>query len=199
MRRKRDDTELWVRELLAVDSSRASDQTSIDVVRRQLDAVRSVLRFDAEMTPSDPAIRRANAIFQPRVASAPVTAMQRLRARLTFDSRTAQPGLGFRGGASATLLRYEVDGILIDLEIGTRGEIGQDRVSLTGQIDGAPDETAEAVEAVEIELRGAGDEVLARTTQDAFGAFTLTVDAGDYDVVARFGTTEITIPDVPIR
>lgn len=192
MRRDRDDTDLLARELLAIGTSQIPDQTEIDAVRRQLDAVRDVLRFDAQHAPSEAAIRRAEAIFQPRVAPASIPILERLKAALVFDSRSARPGLGFRGGPAATLLRYEVGDLLIDLAVSEAGDIERRRYSITGQIDGAPDEP------ITIELRTPDGAVVAVADQAALGSFTLEVDLGTYELVARFGGIELTVPAISI-
>jgi len=192
MRRDSEVTELLARELLAVGSSETPEQSQVDAVRRQLDAVRDVLRFDAANAPSEAAVRRAHAIFAPRPAAASVPVIDRLRAVLAFDGRTAQPGLGFRGVAATSLLRYEAGDLLIDLAVGVDDDADNDRYSLTGQIDGAPDDL------IAIDLRAADGVVVATASQAAHESFSLTVAPGVYDLVARFGTTELVVPDIRI-
>lgn len=191
-RRDHDDTDLLARELLAVESDQPPDQAAIDAVRRQLDAVRDVLRCDARDAPGDAAIRRAEGIFQRRAAPASLPIRERLRAALVFDSRTARPGFGFRGGVAATLRRYEVGDLLIDLEVSAVDDAETGRYSVTGQIDGAPDEP------ISVELRTPDGAVVATSDQDAHGSFELEAAAGTYELVTRFGTTELTVPDISI-
>ena len=192
MRPDPEETELLARELLALGSTESLEQTQIDGVRRQLDAVRDVLRFDAANAPSEAAVRRAHAIFRPRAAVAPAPVLDRLRAALTFDGRSVRPGFGFRGAAATTLLRYEAGDLLIDLVIAVDDEAAGDRFTFTGQIDGAPDEL------IVIDLRADDGIVVATTTQAALESFSVTVAPGDYDLVARFGTTELVIPGIRI-
>lgn len=191
MRLDPEDTELLARELLAVGSSETPEQSQVDAVRRQLDAVRDILRFDATNAPSEAAVRRAHAVFQPRPAAAPVPILDRLRAVLSFDGRTAQPGLGFRGAATS-LLRYEAGDLLIDLAIGVDDDAKRDRYSLTGQIDGAPGDL------IAIDLRADDGVVVATASQAAFESFSMTVAPGVYDLVARIGTTELVVPGIRI-
>lgn len=192
MRLDPEDTELLARELLAVGSSETPEQSQVDAVRRQLDAVRDILRFDAANAPSEAAVRRAHAVFQPRPAAAPVPILDRLRAVLAFDGRNAQPGLGFRGAAATSLLRYEAGDLLIDLAIGVDDDANGDRYSLTGQIDGAPGDL------IAVDLRADDGTVVATASQAAFESFSMTVAPGVYDLVARIGTTELVVPGIRI-
>lgn len=182
-----DETERLARELLAVSSNADPDPETLAAVRRQLDAVRDVLRSDAANAPSAAALRRAEAIFRPSPAPMGRPITERLRAVLTFDSRTVRPGFGFRGGATATMLRYEVGDLLIDLEVRPSTATDLDLVDVTGQIDGAPSGP------IWVELRTSGGEVVAAGAQDELGAFKLTVPPGAYNLVARVGGLEVSV------
>ena len=182
-----DETNQLARELLAVSSNADPDPEMLASVRRQLDAVRDVLRFDASNAPSSAALRRAEAIFPPSPAESGQPTTERLRAVLTFDSRTVRPGFGFRGGAAATMLRYEVGDLLIDLEVRPSALTDLDRVDVTGQIDGGPSGP------IWVELRTPGGDVAAAGAQDELGTFKLTVPPGAYNLVARVGTLEVSV------
>jgi len=180
-----DETERLARELLAVSSD--PDPETLASIRRQLDAVRDVLRFDAANAPSAASLRRAEAIFRPPPARSRQLVTERLRAVLTFDSRIVRPGFGFRGGAFTTMLRYEVGDLLIDLEVRPSAATDLDHVDITGQIDGAPSGP------IWVELRTSGGDVAAAGAQDELGAFKLTVPPGAYNLVARVGALEVSV------
>ena len=182
------DTEWLARELLAVSTTDTPDAATVAAVRQQLDAVRIVLRYDAGNAPSQSVLRRAEAIFQPVPMRRAQPVIERLHAAVTFDSRVARPGFGFRGGNAATMVRYEVGDVLLDIEIRPSDSSRSPRFDITGQLDGAPDGP------ITVELRTPDGDIVAETVQDEFGSFTFSVSPATYDLVARFGSTELTVP-----
>lgn len=168
--------------------------------------VRATVAADERDAPPAATLSRAKALFRarrPATITAPLAALRRVVAQLTFDSRAAfGPALaGVRGaGASAGAsyhLAYTSDLADVDLQVDrlANGEAG--RWQVLGQV--APTEDVTDASSVRVSLATAGSDVpLVETATDEVGMFVVEALAGRYDVLLQLTNRLLVLAGVQI-
>ena len=167
--------------------------------------VRATVVADARLAPPPATVDRAKAIFRaPRSpAAAPLAALRRVVAQLTFDSRTAfGPALvGARGAEAGAAAGYHLaftsELADVDLQIDPLPDRDEDRWQVLGQV--APAEDAADASSVPVSLTAAGsDAPLVQTATDEVGVFVIDALAGRYDVVLQLANRLLVLAGVQI-
>jgi hypothetical protein len=158
----------------------------------------ATVRADARCGPSPAALARAKAAFAPAPpapVAAPVGALRRIVARLTFDGRADGFGMaGVRGGhelgRDSFQVAYESEVGEVDLQVEPEDEaVGTWR--LLGQL------STEEERRARVALAPAGGEAaVAETEADPDGMFDLVAASGRYDLLVRLPETELVLPDL---
>lgn len=106
---------------------------------------------------------------------------------LVFDSfRAPELALGYRGGPSHRLVRYEWDGGEVDLRIAP-DQSGDDRYWLTGDVRGG----VGVVATLSVTDRATG--ASAKTQPGADGSFELCVEPGEYEMRIESAETSVVV------
>lgn len=165
-------------------------------------ALRRTLAADDSQAPPEATLAKARAIFtRERVQTATprpslLEAVDRIIASLLFDSRL-QPAVGFRSATQLVRLTFDCPLGEIDLEVTddtVRG--GEARRRIMGQM--STDDPARASLPLGLVATGTSS-VVAETTSDEAGVFTLNVSPGCYDLCVRVGDRLIVAPEIRIE
>lgn len=154
-----------------------------------------VMKTDQAVDPPPAVTARAVRIFQPRVAPAPPSLLQRIVATLQFDTLQRAPALGLRAGTPAPrqlLFRagdYDLDLRLTPTEKGTT-EKGT-TWTITGQVLGGEQRGGL------VKLQNADQQ--AQAPLSPFNEFVLpALPPGDYTLVVQLADAEIAIESVKV-
>lgn len=156
--------------------------------------VRAVLRSDDSEAPPAATLVRARGLFAQRRPAPEANWLQRVLARLTFDSRAGPALVGARGIGRGYQLAFESDVADVDLELEPGEEPAGDRWRLLGQV--AVHEDA-PVAAVRLASPGTTTPVV-QTTADEHGLFTLQAPLGRYDLLVSLPRVLLVLPDIEI-
>jgi hypothetical protein len=162
-------------------------QDNLDAAQlvHQVRAIKAVLGGDDSVAPTEAALRRAKAVFTPLPTSTAkrswLEAVDRIVARLVFDSRVQPLAVRFVDAGSRFNLSYRAGEGEIDLQAERQAETEaapQERWTVMGQVSGVKD-----VAGLSVILTTEGrQEVVAETVTNPHGEFTLQAMAGSFDV-----------------
>lgn len=166
--------------------------------------VRATVIEGERIAPPAATLDRAKALFRARrpATAAPLAALRRVVAQLSFDSRTAfGPGLaGVRGAGAAGAgyqLAYTSDLADVDLQVDRVTNGDADRWQVLGQV--APTEDVADASSVRVSLASAGSDVpLVETATDEVGMFVVEALAGRYDVLLQLTNRLLVLAGVQI-
>jgi hypothetical protein len=167
---------------------------------RRYRLVEATVRADAASGPSPAALARAKAAFAPAPpapVAAPVGALRRVVARLTFDARVDTYGMvGVRAarelGRDSFQVAYESEVGEVDLQIEPEDDAAG-TWRLLGQL------STEGEGQAQVALAPAGGEgAVAEADADADGMFDLVAASGRYDVLVRLPEAELVLPGLDL-
>jgi hypothetical protein len=156
------------------------------------------LRTDDSVAPPGDALARDKAVFSPPEAkSLPswLELLERVVAKLVFDSRSQEALVGVRGADDGLQLAYESEVAEVDLEALPSAAGRLDGWTIMGQI--SPHQpTAE----VFVALVSHSDQVLlGETRPDPHGVFKLHVDTGVYDLAIRVSDRVLVLQEITLN
>ena len=189
--------ELADHEAGAVESRLARDPDAARTVARYRQ-MQATIQADDGRDPPPETVARAQAIFEASTeAGRPglLEHVERLVARLIFDSRAQPVPVGLRGPATGFQLTYELLEARLELHAEPAEESGDDPSwRLVGQIT-----SPTALPPVPVSLYRAGEDRLVQAARtDERGVFLLRAESGSYDLHLDLPQRTAVVPDIRI-
>lgn len=199
--------ELGPRETAELEAAMAANPDAAGLARR-LRTIRELAAADARAgRPSEEAIRRAKAIFEPAAKANRIEAfvaralgaVDAVIAELAFDSRLQPLAVRDIAATGQFQLSYELENADLDLRIEQRSShedaASGERHRVTGQYS-ADDPTREAtISVVRTDAEDGDAAVITKTTCDARGCFTLELDRGSYVLLIKLPEGDVIVPE----
>lgn len=157
-------------------------------------AVGTTFRSDDSEAPPTATLARAKGLFARRRPTPDAEWLQRVIARLTFDSRSALALSGARGVGGGYQLSFESRVADVDLELEPPEEPAAGRWQVLGQVVAHEDVPVRMVGLAPLE----GTSPILQTDADASGFFTLYASPGRYDLLVSLPTALLVLPDIEI-
>lgn len=192
--------ELTAPERLAVEQHIAQNPAAAAAVSLYR-SLRDAARADDTVAPPAATLAAAKQLMADQLARKPAAGsgwletLRRTVADLVFDSRPRLAAAGLRGAGESYQLAFESPAASIDLEIERYVEGGQTRFRLMGQV--TPNAQI-AIGTVALSAPGAFVPVT-MTQADERGVFSLSTEAGTYDVLITVEDAIVILPGVEAR